>query len=84
MENNELLNIINSIELYKVNSSNVTYIGYNKDYKILKVVFKNNSKYAYFGIPLFMWEELKISNSIGSYISNNIAKYTDNFKYIKL
>ena len=84
MENQQLLNVINQIPMYKVESSNINFIGYDENNRILKVIFNTNSSYVYFGIPLIIWEELKISESKGKYLTENVIKKPEQYKFIKI
>lgn len=84
MENEQLLQIIREIPMYKVTSSNIDYLGYNQDMKILKVIFKNNSAYAYFGVPEVIWQDLIQVDSKGNYLTENVIRRQDIYKYIKL
>lgn len=84
MDNEQLLNTIRQIKMYKVESSNINYLGYDNENRILKVIFKNDSAYAYFGVPEIVWEELKGAESRGRYLTEVIIKRPEQYKYIKL
>ena len=84
MENEQLKQKLSEIKMYKVESSNIEYLGYNENLKILKVIFKNNSSYAYFGVPQFTWNQLCTCESKGKYLTENVTRRPDLYKYIKL
>lgn len=84
MDNEQLENTIKAIPMYKVESSNINYLGYDNNNKILKVIFKNNSAYAYFGVPEIIWQEIIKSESKGSYLTENVIRQKEQYKFIKL
>lgn len=65
-----------------VESSQLSYIGFDDENNKLYVTFKNNKTYEYSDVPYNVWKEFKTSTSIGSYFSKNIKnKYQ--YKEIK-
>jgi len=58
-------------EMIPVSSSNIAEIGYNEDDQEVYVRFLNNSLYVYKGVPIFEFEGLRDSPSVGSYINRN-------------
>ena len=54
-----------------VSSSNVAEIGYKEDKQEVYVRFLNNSLYVYKGVPVFEYEALRDSPSVGAYINRN-------------
>lgn len=62
-----------------VNSSQISYIGFDDENNKLYVTFaKTNKTYEYQEVPYSVWKELKESTSIGSYFSKNIK---NTYKY---
>lgn len=53
-------------------SSNVAKFKYDEQSKLLTVVFKNQTAYNYFNVPLNIFEKLKLSSSKGRFLANNI------------
>lgn len=70
-----------NIKKIPVKSSNLDWIGYDKDSKELYVGFKNGSEYVYYDVPESVFEEFKTAGSFGRYHAIKI-KY--NFKYKRL
>ncbi len=60
------------MNLKKVNSSMVYAIGYDPKSKTLEVVFRSGKAWAYEEVPKKVYQELLKSESIGSYIRENI------------
>lgn len=58
-------------EMTPVNSSNIAEVGYNEENQEVYVRFLNNSLYVYKGVPVFEYEGLINSPSLGSYINRN-------------
>lgn len=54
-----------------VNSSNIAEVGYDEENKEVYVRFLNNSLYVYKGVPIFEYESLINSPSLGSYLNRN-------------
>ncbi len=60
------------MDLKKVNSSMVYAIGYDAKSKTLEVVFRSGKGWAYEEVPKKVYQELLKSESIGSYMRENI------------
>lgn len=87
MENREeidLQSILKDLKLYKVFSSNISALGYNSTSKVLRVIFNNGSSYLYFGVEPIMWDALAKSQSKGRFLTENITRRKDKYKYIKI
>lgn len=84
LQNEQLQQKLRDLPMYKVVSSNISYLGYDKDFKILKVIFNNNSSYAYFGVPEIIWLELVNAESKGKYLTENVVKKKETYQFIKL
>lgn len=71
-----------STPMIPVNSSQISYIGFDDENNKLYVTFKNNKTFEYSDVSYKVWKELKESTSIGSYFTKNIkTKYQ--YKEIK-
>lgn len=55
--------------MFPVNSSQISYIGYDKETHELFITFKNGSTYKYEDVPLFKFNNMKVDSSIGKYFS---------------
>lgn len=55
-----------------VQSSNVVSVGYDALGEILEIEFKGGAVYQYKQVPLHMYEQLKASESVGSFIAGQI------------
>lgn len=82
--NIDLQSIIKSINMYKVNSSNISALGYNPKTHVLRVIFGNNSSYLYFGVEPLIWDALAKSQSKGKFLTENITRRKDKYKYLKI
>lgn len=80
----ELQNIVKSIPMIRVFSTNVGALGYDKDKKILRVLFRNNTSYLYFDVEEEIWNILKESESKGKTLNECVIKNKEKYKYIKL
>lgn len=76
--------IVKSIEMIKVFSTNLVAIGYNANKKILRVIFKGNSSYLYFDVEPEIWEQLSQSDSKGKTLRESVIKEKEKYKYLKL
>jgi hypothetical protein len=54
-------------------SSNVKQVWYNKLTQELTVEFKGNRKYKYSSVQETTWEEIKVAESVGKFITQNIV-----------
>lgn len=76
--------IINLIQMCPVYSSNLLAIGYNKEYKMLRVIFKNKTSYIYFNVDEDIWNNLSKSNSKGKTLNESVIKQKEKYQYLKL
>ena len=60
------------MNLKRVNSSMVYAIGYDPKSKTLEVVFRSGKAWVYEEVPKKVYQELLKSESIGSYMHENI------------
>lgn len=58
-------------EMHSVNSSNIAAVGYDTENQWVYVQFLNSSMYAYKGVPLHEFENLRFAPSVGSYLNRN-------------
>ena len=79
----ELQQIVSSITMYPVESSNIVAIGYNQELKVLRVIFRGNSSYLYFSVEPEIWSLLSQAESKGRFLTESITKQKDKYKYIK-
>jgi hypothetical protein len=63
------------MNLKKVNSSMVYAIGYDPKSKTLEVVFRSGKVWVYEEVPKKVYQELLKSESIGSYMRENIVDF---------
>jgi len=61
------------MNLKKVNSSMVHAIGYDPKSKTLEVAFRSGKVWVYEEVPKKVYQELLKSESIGSYMRENIV-----------
>ena len=80
----QIQEIVNSINMVWVFSTNLIALGYNAEKKILRVIFKGNSSYLYFNVEPDIWEIISQSESKGKTLRETIIKEKDKYKYIKL
>lgn len=67
--------------MYPVNSSQISYIGYDEETKELFITFKNGSTYKYEDVPEDIYKILLSSPTKGKYFADNIK---DKYKTTKL
>ncbi len=86
MENSniDLQSIIKGINMYKVSSSNISALGYNQTTHVLRVIFSNNASYLYFEVEPLIWDALIKSQSKGRFLTENIIRRKDKYKYLKI
>lgn len=86
MENSNigLQSIIKGINMYKVSSSNISALGYNQTTHVLRVIFSNNASYLYFEVEPLIWDALIKSQSKGRFLTENIIRRKDKYKYLKI
>lgn len=66
-------------QMIPVNSSQISYIGFDDENNKLYVTFnRTNKTYEYSDVPYIIWKDFKESTSIGSYFSKNIK---NTYKY---
>ncbi len=58
-------------EMIPVSSSNIESIGYDEQNQQVYVRFLNGSLYAYKGVPIYEFENLRDAPSLGSYLHRN-------------
>ena len=72
----------NNIKMKSVDSTSLAKVGYDADYSVLKVQFKNSGEYyIYYDVPQSTYTELLRAESIGSYFYYNIRT---SFEYEKV
>lgn len=76
--------VVKSIQMYKVISSNIVAIGYNETNKILRVLFKGNNSYLYFNVEPEVYNNLMSCESVGKTLNESVVRHKDKYKYIKL
>jgi len=62
------------MEMFKVVSSNIAEVGYDKEEEILRILFKNGSLYEYEGVPVSEYYGLLEAESVGKYFNQNISR----------
>ena len=82
--NEELLEKANLIELKPIMSSNIQGIGYDESNKLLKVMFRGNSKYLYENVDKEIYTAIINSESVGKALSECIVHNKEKYKYHKL
>lgn len=55
-------------------SSNVAEVGYDPETKTLEVAFINGGIYQYFGVPVSIYNGLRVAPSVGRYLDANVKK----------
>jgi hypothetical protein len=58
-------------EMIPVSSSNIASVGYDEANQTAYVTFLTGTTYAYKGVPLHEFENLRTASSIGSYFNRN-------------
>lgn len=80
----QLSQIVTNIKMTPVISSNIVAIGYDKENKILRVIFKGNSSYLYFNVEEEIYNNLAQSESKGKTLNESVVRHKDKYKYIKI
>ena len=62
------------VEMYPVESSHISEVGYDENSQSLYVRFTNGTLYQYFDISPDIWDQLLYSTSKGVYLNENIKK----------
>lgn len=57
-----------SVVMWKVDSSNIKYVGYDSEQMKLYVMFQDDSVYEYSGVEPEIWNGIKNADSKGSYL----------------
>jgi len=60
------------IEMTPVKSTNIRFVGYDKETFQLRVQFTNGGLFQYSGVPEEVYDEMMNSESVGAYFSRNI------------
>lgn len=72
----------NNITMISVESSSIAKVGYDSEYSVLKVQFKNSGEYyIYYDVPQSTYTALLNAESIGSYFYYNVRT---SFEYEKV
>lgn len=67
------------IPMHPVESSNISYIGYDYDTQELYITFSKGDTYKYNNVPEQVFKEFLEASSVGKYYINNIrGQYTSN------
>ena len=80
----QLSQIVTNIKMTPVMSSNIVALGYDKENKILRVIFKGNSSYLYFNVEEEIYNNLAQSESKGKTLNESVVRHKDKYKYIKI
>ena len=80
----QLSQIVTNIKMTPVISSNIVALGYDKENKILRVIFKGNSSYLYFNVEDEIYNNLAQSESKGKTLNESVVRHKDKYKYIKI
>lgn len=80
----QLSRIVTNIKMTPVISSNIVALGYDKENKILRVIFKGNSSYLYFNVEEEIYNNLAQSESKGKTLNESVVRHKDKYKYIKI
>ena len=80
----QLSQIVTNIKMTPVISSNIVALGYDKENKILRVIFKGNSSYLYFNVEEEIYNNLAQSESKGKTLNESFVRHKDKYKYIKI
>lgn len=80
----EIQELVKTIPMTKVFSTNIVALGYNEDKKVLRVIFKGNSSYLYFNVEEDIWNIIADSQSKGKTLNEQVVKQKEKYKYIKL
>lgn len=80
----KLFEILNSIPMKRIESSNVIGIGYNDTTHIMRVMFNNLSSYLYFDVEPEVYNFISTADSKGKALNEAIVKQKDKYKYYKI
>lgn len=84
LSSEQINEIVKNITMYKVMSTNIMAIGYDKTNRVMRVIFKGNSSYLYFGVEPEIYSMISLSESKGKTLNEQIIRQKDKYKYIKL
>lgn len=80
----EIKEIVDNIKMQRVFSTNLIAIGYNENKRVLRVIFKGNSSYLYFGVEPEVYNTILQSESKGRSLNESVIRQREKYKYIKL
>ena len=84
----KLLEDAKAVELKPVVSSNISAVGYNEETRLMKIAFKCKENtfttYLYEGVEPEIYNEMLKAESKGKFLSENVIRHRDKYKYIKL
>lgn len=84
IEPNKLFEILNSINMKRIESSNVIGIGYNESSHIMRVIFNNLSSYLYFDVEPEVYKYIESADSKGKALNESVVKQKEKYKYFKI
>ena len=67
--------------MYPVNSSQLSYVGYDEETQELFITFKNGSTYKYTDVPKYIFTNLRSTTSVGTYFSDFVK---NSYEYTKI
>lgn len=73
-----------TIEMQKVESSQISAIGYSAANKTLVVEFKGGAKYQYSNVEQKTFEAMMAADSVGSFFYRNIKENKDKHPFSKI
>jgi hypothetical protein len=65
------------ISIETPNSSNIKRYTYTEETSVLLVEFKNGSRHAYERVPPQVIEEMRLTDSVGSFLHRRVKGYYD-------
>ena len=65
------------VKMYKVDSSQISSVGYSPDTETMYVEFKNGQVYRYLEVPENVFNNLKNSSSPGRFFLSSVKQYYD-------
>lgn len=60
------------MERISVSSSNIASVGYDESSQTLEIEFIPGSIYEYYGVPLYVFQELTSASSVGGYFAQRV------------
>lgn len=79
-----LKDILSKTPLYRVESSNIIAIGYNKNLRILRILFNNFSGYLYFNVEPEIYARICSAESKGKILHETIIRDKDKYQFIRI